>query len=285
VTYPWDSGTIIGLGSVGALAALAFIAAETFAAEPIIPLGLFRNRVFAVSVLLSFVSGAAMFAALVYLPEYQQVVRGYSATKSGLLMLPLVFGLLTASIASGRIISRIGSYRWFPVVGSLLVLYGLWLLSHVSLDTPQVTLSVWMFVTGLGIGSFIQVMTLAVQNAVDPKDLGTATASVAFFRSMGSTLGTAILGAVLVNSVSDGIARAAPGSGISLHEGAGIAAIRSLPPEIAHTVLAAFSAGFRDVFAWTIPAAAAALVIAHFLKDEPLRSRGEAYAQGEGLEL
>lgn len=285
-SYAWGSATIVWLGILAILSALGFVWWERRAKEPLIPLELFRNSIFRVSSLLAFVSGIAMFAALVYLPEYQQVVRGYSATKSGLFMLPLVFGLLIASIASGRIISHTGRYRLFPIIGTAATLYGLWLLSHVGVDTPQVTVSVWMFITGFGIGSFIQVMTLSVQNAVHPKDLGTATSSVAFFRTIGSTLGTAALGAVLISRVTTHLSALMPSSsGVSLNLGSGLAGMQSLPPAVVANIKTAFAFGFHDVFLSTLPFAAAALIIAFFLKEQPLRARSEEFAAGEGLEL
>jgi predicted MFS family arabinose efflux permease len=284
VTYPWGSPAILTLGAVAAVSAIAFIICERRAGEPILPLALFRNSIFAVSTTISFVSGVAMFAALVYLPEYQQVVRGYSATKSGLLMLPLVIGLLIASISSGRIISKTGKYRFFPIIGTILTGYGLWLLSHIDVATSQVTLSVWMFITGFGIGLFMQVLTLAVQNAVDPRDLGTATASVSFFRSIGSTLGTAGLGALLANRLQEYLGVLLPGAGGAVDVSGGSATIAKLDPAVAARVLEAFSAAFRDLFFWTVPFAAVALVISLFLKERPLRARGEEYAAGQGFE-
>ncbi|MDE1944290.1 MAG: MFS transporter [Patescibacteria group bacterium] len=284
VTYPWGSPAILLLALGGAAAAVAFVVTEARALEPILPLGLFKNRIFAVSTALSFVTGIAMFAALVYLPEYQQVVRGYSATKSGLLMLPLILGLVGASIGSGRIISKTGKYRWFPIIGTILTGYGLWLLSHVGVATPQTTLSVWMFITGLGIGSFMQVLTLSVQNAVDPRDLGTATASVAFFRTIGSTLGTAGLGALLANRVQEYIAALLPGAAGQVNVSGGFSTIARLDPAVALRVTEAFAAAFRDLFLWTLPFALAAFVISFFLKEMPLRERSEEYAAGQGFE-
>jgi EmrB/QacA subfamily drug resistance transporter len=286
-TYAWDSGVIISLGILCVVTAGAFVWWETRAKEPLLPLRLFKNSIFRVSSLLALVSGVAMFAAIIYLPEYQQVVRGYSATKSGLLMLPLVFGLLIASITSGRVISRTGKYRLFPIFGTLITIYGVWLLSHVGIDTNQWIISVWMFITGVGIGSSLQVMTLAVQNAVHPKDLGTATSTVTFFRSIGSTIGTAILGAVLISRFSAHLAEVLPGGTGGFHPSSSLnfAQLAQLPPAVATTVLSAFAAAFRDVFLWTVPLAALAFVVALFLKEQPLRSEGHEYAVGEGLEM
>lgn len=285
-TYAWNSVTIITLGTLCVVTAALFVWWQSKATEPLIPLTLFKNSIFRVSSLLALVSGFAMFAAIVYLPEYQQVVRGYSATKSGLLMLPLILGLLIASVGSGRIISKIGKYRIFPIVGTAITAYGIWLLSHVAVDTSQWVLSAWMFITGLGIGSSIQVTTLAVQNAVHPKDIGTATSTVTFFRSIGSTIGTAILGAILVSRLTAHIAERIPASAGNFSKiGADIGAIHALPPTVAANVLQAFAASFRDLFLWSVPFAVLAFFVALFLKEQPLRHDAQEYAEGEAMVL
>lgn len=287
--YAWGSAETIGLATLGVLLAALFVWWESHAKEPIMPPALFKNSIFRTSSLLALVSGLAMFAALIFLPEYQQLVRGYSATKSGLLMLPLVFGLLTASIFSGRIISRTGSYRWFPIFGTLTTGIGLFLLSHVAMDTPQWLLSIWMVVTGVGIGSFMQVMTLAVQNATDRRDLGTATSLVTFFRSMGSSFGVAIFGAVLSSRFAVHIAALVPGAGGAASGGSGltggIAQIHALPPDMQSRVLEAFVLSFQELFLWVIPCVALAFIIALFLKDKPLTESSRQMAEGEAFEL
>ena len=284
-TYAWNSATILELGTLCIVTAASFVWWESRAKEALIPLSLFRNSIFRVSSLLSLISGMAMFAAIIYLPEYQQVVRGYSATKSGLLMLPLVFGLFMASIASGRIISHTGKYRLFPIIGTLLTIYGIWLLSHLGVATSQWTISIWMFITGLGIGSYMQVTTLAVQNAVHPKDLGTATSTVTFFRSIGSTIGTALLGAVLIARFSAHLTELIPnvGNGFSAQIGSSLTQIQNLPPALATHVLQAFTAAFQDVFMWTLPFAFLAFIVSLFLKEQPLRADAREFAEGEAF--
>ncbi len=287
VTYAWSSLPILALGAVGVFGAGLFVWWESYTTEALIPLPLFRNSIFRVSALLSLVSGVAMFAALIFLPEYQQVVRGYSATKSGLLMLPLIFGLLVASIGSGRAISHTGKYRVFPIIGSILVICGVWLLSHVDVTTPQWLLSIWMFIVGLGIGSSLQVTTIAAQDTVHPRDLGTATSTIVFFRTIGSTIGTAILGAILTTRFAAHLAELMPGgtNSFSIHDGLDFAQIHNLPPALAANVLQAFNAAFQDVFLWTLPFAVLALLVALFLKDQPLRSDAREFAKGEALGL
>lgn len=288
IDYPWGSIQIIGLFAASAVSALLFVWREKYAAEPIIPLDLFRNPVFRVSTILSLLIGIAMFGALIFLPEYQQIVRGDSATKSGLMLLPLVVGMMGASLTSGRLISKFGHYRPFPIFGTAMLTFSFWLFSHIALDTSRVWLGVWMFLLGLGVGSVMPVLTLAVQNAVDRRQLGTATSSVVFFRSIGSSLGAAVFGTVLANRLALHITQAIPGqSGTDIAEGLrrNVAGLGKLPAETVHTVLTAFSHSFHDVFLFGIPFALAAFVTALFLKESPLRSSAESEAQGEGLEL
>jgi EmrB/QacA subfamily drug resistance transporter len=271
-TYAWSSLPILWLLWTGAIFGYLFIYWQTKAKEPLIPLRLFKSSIFSVSSLLSFVSGVAMFAAIIYLPEYQQVVRGYSATKSGLLMLPLVIGLLGASIVSGRIISATGKYRIFPIIGTLTTVTGLLLMSMLAVDTSQWVISLWMLILGIGIGLFMQVMTLAVQNATDPRDLGTATSTVTFFRSMGSSFGTSIFGAILISQFAAHLKETMPAAahGVSTI-GQNMAQLRALPPEIAAPVFHAFTRAFDDVFLIAAPLMLLAFVIAFFLKEIPLR--------------
>ncbi len=201
-TYPWGSTTIRALFGSGALASLLFVLWERKAPEAIIPMHLFKNDIFSVSCILSLLSGIALFASILFIPEYQQIVRGYSAVKSGLALLPLVVGMLLTLVGSGRLITKYGHYRIFPIIGTLITAFGMWLFSHLTLQTSQLQLSLWMLVVGIGIGSFMQVMTLAVQNAVPRSELGVATASATFFRSIGSSLGGAIFGAILTNRLT-----------------------------------------------------------------------------------
>lgn len=274
--YAWSSNEIIGLLVSGVVLGAAFIFTERRASEPIIPLRLFRNDIYTVSVILSLLAGVAMFASILYIPLYQQVVRGFSPTKSGLLMLPLVLGLLLASIISGRLISRIGRYKMFPIIGTLLLSLGLWLFSHLTLTTSEVVLGSWMFIVGAGLGSFMQVMTLAIQNSVDRLEMGTATSSATFFRSLGSSFGGAIFGSILISRLAKHLTElsvqstgAAKINISSIQSGAGL---QNLPPGVAHNVLEAFVRSFHDMFLLAIPFALLAFIVALFLRETPLRS-------------
>ncbi len=285
VTYPWSSGEIIGLFAASAISGLLFIWHEGRAAEPILPLRLFRNKIFATTTLLSLIIGIVMFGALIFLPQYQQIVRGDSATKSGLMLLPLIGGLMTASVTSGRIISKIGRYRIFPIIGTTLITFAFWLFSHITATTPRWELGLWMVVLGLGIGQVMPVLTLAVQNAVDRKDLGTGTSSVVFFRTIGSALGAAMFGAILSNRLVTHITQTIPGK-VGLHAAAGLKnsaqSLRGLPPTVHTDVLNAFAASFHDVFLIGIPFAVVALVVALQLKEAPLRDSPAADSAEHG---
>jgi len=288
IDYPWGSAQIIGLFVTSAISALLFIWREKFAAEPIIPLDLFKNAVFRVSTILSLLIGIVMFGALIFLPEYQQIVRGDSATKSGLMLLPFVAGIMSASMTSGRLISKFGHYRPFPIFGTAILTFSFWLFSHIAIDTSRVALGIWMVLLGIGIGCVMPVLTLAVQNAVDRRQLGTATSSVVFFRSIGSSLGAAIFGTILANRLAHHIAENIPGDqGVHIAEGlrSNVSGLAHLPPQIAHTVLTAFSNAFHDVFLVGIPFALAAFFTALFLRETKLRSGAREEASGEGLEL
>lgn len=288
IDYPWGSWQIIGLFATSVVAGLLFIVREHFAKEPIIPLNLFKNEVFRVSTILSLLIGIVMFGALIFLPEYQQIVRGDSATKSGLMLLPLVAGIMGGSLTSGRLISKFGHYRPFPIFGTAMLIFSFWLFSHIAVDTSRVLLGAWMVLLGLGVGTVMPVLTLAVQNSVERRQLGTATSSVVFFRSIGSSLGAAIFGTILANRLALHLSQAIPGGhGATIAEGLhqNVAGLAQLPPHIIHIVLVAFSRSFHDVFLFGIPFAIAAFFVALALKESPLRSDAREEAKGEGLEL
>lgn len=270
VEHAWTSSTILGLIASTVVFAVAFILRERRAAEPIIPLSLFRNDIFVAATLLSFLSGFAMFAAILYIPQYQQIVRGNTPTESGLLMLPLVAGMLTASITSGRLISKTGRYRLMPIIGTLVLTLGIWLFSHLTLTTSHVVLSLWMVVIGAGLGMFMQVATLAVQNATERAQLGTATSTVTFFRSIGSSLGGAVFGTILISRLTHHIHEALPQAG-NVASSALTTGTTAIPAAIKEQVLGAYVASFHDMFLLAIPFTLAAFVVALFLREAPLR--------------
>src|SRR5215470_10635681 len=198
-TFAWSSAQIFILGGLAVVLGAAFVWAESKAAEPVVPLHLFRNRVFSASSAVGFVVGFALFGAIAYLPQYMQIVKGVSPTLSGLRLLPLMAGLLTTSIVTGRLVTRWGRYRVFPIVGTATMTLGLYLLSHLGVTTGIWLSSLYMLVLGAGIGASLQVLVVAVQNAVSYADLGAATGGATFFRSIGGSFGTAVFGAVFAN--------------------------------------------------------------------------------------
>ncbi|MDB5181354.1 MAG: Multidrug resistance protein [Candidatus Saccharibacteria bacterium] len=268
--YAWTSPEIIGLGIASLFFGALFIRRERVAKEPIIPLGLFRNDIFSVSVLLSVLSGMAMFAAILYIPQYQQVVRGNTPTESGLLMLPLIVGMLSASITSGKLTTKTGHYKTFPIIGTMVLTIGIWLFSHLSLTTSHIWLSLWMFTIGAGLGMFMQIPTLAVQNSTKRELLGTATSTVVFFRSIGTSLGGAIFGNILISRLTHYLSQSFPGGG-NLSSNAISSGVSNLPPEAKQVVLAAYVHSFRDMFLLAIPIALAAFMVSLFLREAPLR--------------
>ncbi|HEU5005150.1 MAG TPA: MDR family MFS transporter [Candidatus Saccharimonadales bacterium] len=290
VTYAWSSPQIISLLASTIVFGALFAWHERRAEEPLIPMHLFKNDIFSVSVILSLLTGLAMFAAILYIPQYQQVVRGYSPTKSGLYTIPLVIGMLTASITSGRLITKFGRYKPFPIFGTLMLVLGMWLFSHVSLTTSALALSAWMVVIGLGLGSFMQVATLAVQNSVERSQMGTATSSTTFFRSIGSSLGGAIFGTVLISRLTHHLSQnlpAASASQISTQNitTGGTSQLAHLPPQVQHDVLQAFVSSFHDMFLIGIPFALAAFITALFLREAPLRGSNAVEPKEEAQDV
>lgn len=272
--YPWGSTRILGLFATFVIGGILFVFREYHTEEPIMPLRLFKNDIVRVSTLLSLLVGIGMFGAIIFLPEYQQIVRGVSPTVSGLLLLPLVFGMLIGVVLSGRLVSKTGHYRIYPILGTIIMAIGFWLFTHISVSTSRLTMSVWMIVLGFGMGLFLQIMTVAVQNAVERKDLGTATSLVTFARSIGSSLGAAIFGAVLTARLTYHLQQTFKGnskvhiSTASLQSGTGN--LKSVPAPILHKVLVAFSMSFHDIFLIGIPCAILALAVALFLREKPL---------------
>jgi predicted MFS family arabinose efflux permease len=201
-TYAWGSAPMVALLVFGIALSVGFVLAERVAKEPILPLTLFRNRVFSVASLVGFIVGFALFGSVTYIPLYLQVVRGSSPTESGLQMLPLMAGVLIASIGSGQLITRTGRYKVFPIVGTALMVVGMVLLSRLTASTTTRVADLYMLLLGLGLGFVMQMLVLAVQNAVDYRDLGIATASATLFRSMGGTVGVPIFGAIFSNQLA-----------------------------------------------------------------------------------
>jgi len=286
--YAWLSPQIIGMIVIGLLFVAAFLVREHYASEPIVPLRLFRKRVFSVSNAAGFIVGVAMFGAIIYLPVYLQVVRGVSPTTSGLMLLPIMAGLFTASIGSGQIIARVGRYKIFPILGTALMTVGMGLFSTLTIHTSFFVTSAFMLLTGFGLGLVMQVLILAVQNGVDYKDLGTATSLAAFFRSMGGAFGTALLGAVLNDRLIGNLTRALP-AGARAHvpeiarEIVGSPAqLKLLPPAIHSAAAAAYVHTIDTVFLIATPVVALAFLLSLALPEIRLRKTVHTSSTDQG---
>src|SRR5215467_4639932 len=275
-TYAWASTPIYLMAAGAVVCGALFIWAESRAAEPVVPLHLFRNRIFSASSAVGFVVGFAMFGAIAYLPQYMQIVKGVSPTVSGLRLLPLMAGLLTTSIISGRLVSRWGRYRIFPIVGTAVMTIGLYLLSHLGVDTSVWLSSLYMLVLGAGIGMSLQVLVVAVQNAVSYADLGAATAGATFFRSIGGSFGTATFGAVFSNVLAGELVAALHGlslpPGVTAASGASPAVLAHLPAAVHLGYITGYAHALQTVFLVATPFGALAFLLSWTIKDIPLRT-------------
>lgn len=274
----WSSP--VGIGLLVAMVVLAglFILVESKVSEPIIPLELFKHWTFTSNILFAMIMGVGMFGGLIYLPIYLQTVKGYSATESGLAMLPLVFGLFATSISGGQLMSRTGRYKWMPITGAILVGAAMLLFTQLRLDTSYVHIALIMVLFGAGLGLTMQVVVTAVQNTVERKFLGTATASVTFFRSMGGAIGTALFGVILNTRLTHHLAEIVPASAAGQLGGSSasvnnVLAIRALPEPVKTWVLTAFTRSMDDIFMVAAPFMLVALIIAVTMKEKPLQGR------------
>ena len=230
-TYAWDSPEVIGLIAAAAVLLPLFVFVESRAAEPILPLALFRNRIFVVTGAIGFVIGLALFGAITYMPVFLQIVKGESPTGSGLQLTPMMLGVLVTSIASGQLISRYGQYKMFPIVGTVVMTVGLVLLSQLGVGSSTWTASLFMLVLGLGLGMVMQVLVLAVQNSVEHRYLGVATSGSLLFRQVGGSIGVAMFGAIFANRLRTTLADRLP-PGATIPKTADPAAIRHLPAAV-----------------------------------------------------
>jgi len=279
--YGWTERGALALAAAFVVLTVAFILIERRAQEPIIPMGLFRNATFRIGNIFGFCAGVAMFGTIVFLPLYLQAVQGYSATGSGLAMIPIVGGLLISSIGSGAIMSRTGRYRLFPIIGAALMIVALGLLSSLSVDTPYWQLALFMLLFGTGLGMTMQTLVTAIQNDVPQRDMGAATASTTFFRQMGGAIGAAAFGAVLgiqlSRNLEEGLGAAGTAAGaVNVND---VDAIRELRGPVRDIVLRAFGDAIGDIFLVGLPLLVIALIAALFLKEKPLQTGRPAPAE------
>ncbi|HEY8545306.1 MAG TPA: MFS transporter, partial [Acidimicrobiales bacterium] len=263
----WGSPTIVGLAVAAVVLLGLFVAVEARAGEPLMPLRLFRNRVFSTACVIALAVGAALFGATTYLPQYQQVVRGQSATSSGLQLIPLMAGVVLASLVAGQVVSRTGRYRLFPIAGTATMAVGLFLLSDLGVDTGVVRLGLYMALLGIGIGLVMQMLVLVAQNSVQIRDLGTATSTASFARSIGGSFGVALFGSIFNSAFASNQAD------LGLRPFTGDPTQLSRLPEATRgPYLEAYAEALDTVFLAGVPLALGALVFALLLKEVPLRS-------------
>ncbi len=273
--YAWQSAQIMGLGATGIIFLYLFLFVQSRASEPILPLKLFKERVFAVGTLIMFILGMAMFGALAFMPLYFQVVRGDTATQSGLSLLPLMVGMVSSSIVSGQVVSRTGRYRFLPITGSAIMTVGLASLSFIDINTNYARIAFSMLLLGAGMGMIMQTIIIAVQNAVNFRDLGVATGGTNLLRSLGSAFGVAIFGAILNNRLDFNLPLLVPAEALGKINPdvlrSSPTAIHSLPPAVVAGVTEAFARSLQSVFFWTVPIAIVAFLVTWLLKEVPLK--------------
>ncbi len=271
--YAWGSWQIAGLGVLTVAGFVAFIMVERRVAEPIMPLGPFRNANFALAGALSLVSGFALFGGVTFLPQYQQFVQGASATNSGLLLLPMMASVMIVSLIGGQIITRTGRYRALPIVGSALMTIGLALFATMDVDTSRTMTALYMVVLGAGMGCLMQTTLLIAQNSVPLRDLGASTGASTFLRNMGGSLGVSLLGALYANQLTDSLTANSPAgaSGLGAASELTPAALRAMPEAAQRIFQQAVTDGIGTVFFWGAVVGAVGFVLAWFIRHVPLR--------------
>ena len=275
--YAWGSRMIVGLGALAVIATVAFLMIETRAAEPVLPLHVFRNRNFSLATGMSFLLGLAMFGALTFLPIYQQTVQHLSATGSGLMLIPMMLGSTVTSLIAGQVTTRTGRYKALPIVGAAIMAVGMFLLTGLGVDTSRLTSGLYFLVLGIGMGFLMQITTLIVQNSVPPADMGVASSSRTFFQQIGGSIGVALFGAIFARRLTEVMSARLPGAHINAAGGQlDPVMVNRLPPAVRSDVFFAIAHGVQGVFIWAAPSAVIVLLLALFIKEVPLRGRAPA---------
>ena len=276
--YRWGSVQIIGLGLLTVAATAGFLVTETRAAEPMLPLHVFQNKNFSLTMGLTFLTGLAMFGALTFLPLYQQTVQGASPTLSGLMLTPMMLGVTVTSIVAGQVTTRTGRYKVFPIIGGAIMALGMYLLTGLGVDTTKTTSALYYVVLGLGMGFLMQMVSLIAQNSVQQKDMGVASSARMFFQQIGGSLGVAAFGAIFARRLTSSLAAAA-GTGVHISASGGQldpATVDKLPAQVKQDVFVAITHAVQGVFIWALPAAVLIFVLALLIKEVPLRGRAPA---------
>ena len=280
--YAWGSAQILGLAALAVVALTAFVFVERRHQEPILPLGIFRNRNFSLVSGVGFLVGFAMFGAITFLPLYQQIVQGASATNSGLLLLPMMGGLLVTSLLVGRMITKTGKYRVYPVIGGLVMILAMVLLSRLDSGTSKLESGVYMTVLGLGMGFLMQTSMLIAQNSVELKDLGVASSTATFARSIGGAFGVSAFGAIFMHRLQDLLAdKVGPQAAERLSGGGGGGApigpetLGALPAQVRTAVVDSIAGAPSSVFLWAVAAPVLEPRLAIFIREVALRGGPE----------
>jgi EmrB/QacA subfamily drug resistance transporter len=286
--YEWSDPIIIGLIAGTVVSAVAFVLVERRTAEPIIPLHLFKDLNFNLSTFAGLLIGVAMFGAIGYLPTYLQMAFSVNATESGLLMIPMMGALLVASVGSGQLVSRTGRYKWMPIAGSLLVAVALVLLSTLKPGQPLWEICAYLAVMGLGLGLSMQILVLVVQNSFALREVGTATASNNFFRQIGATLGSAVVGSLFASRLAELLTERMPASASGGNAPGGSnsltpALVNQLPAEIKELIISSYNDALTPIFIWMVPLALIAAVVLLFVKEKPLATAVEHDVLSESI--
>jgi EmrB/QacA subfamily drug resistance transporter len=285
--YAWTSSFIISLATIAVLALAGFIFAESRAAEPVLPLSLFANKTFTLTSAVGLIVGFALFGSVTFMPLYLQIVKGSSPTASGLEMLTMMGGVLVTSIGSGQLISRTGRYKVFPIVGTALMTLGLFLLSQVGVGTPVWVVSLMMLVLGLGLGLVMQVLVIAVQNAVEYSNLGVATSGATLFRLIGGSLGTAVFGMIFATGLASNLSKTLPAGADAgaLSQGFGAQGLSQLSTAVRDIYLQAFTDSLTTVFLVAAVTALFSFILTLLLPERPLRRTIAAAEEVVGNEM
>jgi EmrB/QacA subfamily drug resistance transporter len=273
--YGWGSFEIVGLALLAVATTAGFLFTERRAAEPMLPLHVFRNRNFSLAMVLTFLTGVAMFGAMTFLPLYQQTVQGASPTISGLMLAPMMLGVTITSILAGQVTTRTGKYKMFPILGGAIMGGGMYLLTQLDVNTTRTTSGLYYVVLGLGMGFIMQMVSLIAQNSVEQRDMGVASSARMFFQQIGGSLGVAAFGAIFASRLTDSLASAAGTGGHVSIGGADLdpATVNSLSGPVRQDVFVAIAHAVQGVFMWALPAAVLIFVLALFIKEVPLRGR------------
>jgi EmrB/QacA subfamily drug resistance transporter len=280
-TFPWSSPVMLGLLAAGVAGTVAFVVVELRSPEPILPMSLFGNRNFAVASGVGLIVGLSLFGAVTFLPIYLQVVKGVSPLTSGVLLMPMMLGLLATSVISGRIISRFGRYKLFPILGTGTMTFGLGALSLLTIESNDWQTAIDALWLGLGMGMVMQVLIIAVQNSVDYTHLGVATSGTMLFRSLGGALGVALFGAIFANRLHAQLA----GPGMDFLATVMPSAVKGLPPNLHEEYITAVMAALRPVFLVAAAISAVGFALAWMLREYPLREGAPAEGMGESFAM